>query len=128
MIVLLGVLFAVVVLIVILSMLLRRTLREKYAVFWLIIGAIGLVLALVPSLLEWLAGALGVAVPANLLFALAIVLLVGVAVHLSWELSTAEDEVRRLAEEQAIARAEIEHLVGRVERLEALRAPSDTPE
>lgn len=128
MIVVLGVLFAVIVLIVILSMLLRRTLREKYAVFWLIIGAIGLVLALVPSLLEWLAGALGVAVPANLLFALAIVLLVGVAVHLSWELSTAEDEIRRLAEEQAIARAEIEQLVGRVERLEALSTSSDSTE
>ncbi len=128
MIVFLGVLFAVIVLVVILSMLLRRTLREKYAVFWLIIGAIGLVLALVPALLEWTAHALGVAVPSNLLFALAVVLLVGVAVHLSWELSTAEDEIRRLAEEQAIARAEIEELDRRVERLEELRASSDATE
>lgn len=128
MIVLLGVLFAVAVLVVILSMLLRRTLREKYAVFWLIIGVIGLVLALVPSLLEWLASVLGVAVPSNLLFVLAIVLLVGVAVHLSWELSTAEDEIRRLAEEQAISRAEIEQLATRVEGLEARSASPDAHE
>ena len=35
-------------------------------------------------------------VPANLLFSLAIVLLLGVALHLSWELSQAEDEIRRV--------------------------------
>lgn len=118
MMVMLGVLFAVIVLIVILAMLLRRQLREKYAVFWLVIGTIGLLLALAPSLLDWLADLLGVAVPSNLLFALAIVLLVGVAVHLSWELSTAEEEIRRLAEEQAISRGEIEDLLRRVEHLE----------
>lgn len=118
MIVFLGIAFALTVLVFILVMLIRRTLREKYATLWLLIGVAALVLALFPGLLAGLAGLLGVAVPSNLLFALAIVLLVGVSLHLSWELSTAEDETRRLAEESAIALAEIESLRIRVEGLE----------
>lgn len=114
MIVVAGIVFAVLVLVIIVSMLLRRQLREKYATLWLVIGIVLLVLALYPGLLSWLAGALGVAVPSNLFFALSIVLLVGVALHLSWELSQAEDEVRRVAEDVAIVRADIDELRSRL--------------
>ena len=113
-----GIAFAVLILTIVISMLVRRTLREKYAVMWLIIGFAVLILGLFPQLLLWLTAALHVQVPLNLLFALAIVLLLGVALHLSWELSQAEDEIRRTAEESAIARAEIESLSDRVSRLE----------
>lgn len=105
-----GFLAAVAVLVFIISMLLRRRLREKYATLWLVIGFAILVLSLFPSLLLGLADLLGVEVPANLIFALAIVLLVGVALHLSWELSLAEDEVRRVAEDVAILRADVAEL------------------
>ncbi len=110
MIAVLGVVFAVGVLAVIVSMLLRRQLREKYAVLWLIIGIAMLVLTLFPDLLVELAAILGVEVPANLLFVLALALLIGVTLHQSWELSTAEDETRRVAEEVAILRAEVASL------------------
>lgn len=109
--------FAVFVLAVILSLLLRRKLREKYAILWMIVGLAMLVLAAIPPLLGWLAQILGVAVPSNLVFALAMALLILVAVHLSWELSTAEDEVRRLAEEVAILRNAIEGVEATVIRL-----------
>ncbi|MCR2824000.1 DUF2304 domain-containing protein [Microbacterium sp. zg.Y909] len=105
-----GLVFGLAVLGLILVLLLRRQLREKYATLWLLIGIAFLVLALFPELLLGLSAALGVAVPSNLLFALAIVLLIGVALHLSWELSHAEDEVRRVAEDVAILRAEVEQL------------------
>lgn len=118
MIVFFGIVLAVLILVIVVWMLLARRLREKYAAMWLVIGFAVLVLGLFPQLLLWLTGALGVQVPANLLFALAIVLLLGVALHLSWELSQAEDEIRRIAEEAAIARAEIERLDARVSRLE----------
>ncbi|KQZ82070.1 hypothetical protein ASD56_14365 [Microbacterium sp. Root166] len=110
MIVLAGIGLAVLVLVIIVSLLLRRQLREKYATLWIIIGLVILVLALFPGLLLGLSQLLGVEVPANLIFALAIVLLVGVALHLSWELSQAEDEVRRVAEDVAILRADVEEL------------------
>jgi hypothetical protein len=105
-----GVGFALVVLTIILILLARRRLREKYALLWLVIGLAILVLAAFPSLLGGLANALGVEVPSNLFFALSIALLIGVALHLSWELSTAEEEIRRLAEEVAIVRADVAEL------------------
>lgn len=113
-------------LLVVLTLLLRRQLSEKYAALWLIVSGLVLVLGLFPGLLDWLTGALGVQVPANLLFSLAIVLLLGVGLHLSWEISRAEDELRRVAEESALNRAELARLAERLERFE--RAMSDGPE
>lgn len=111
-------------LLVVLTLLLRRQLSEKYAALWLIVTVLVLVLGLFPGLLDWMTAALGVQVPANLLFSLAIVLLLGVGLHLSWEISRAEDELRRVAEESALNRAEIARLTARVDRLERT-APDD---
>lgn len=114
-----GIIFAVLILVIVVWMLLARKLREKYAAMWLVIALAVLVLGIFPQLLLWLTGALGVQVPANLLFALAIVLLLGVALHHSWELSQAEDEIRRLAEEAALTRAELHAVNARVDDLMA---------
>lgn len=108
MIVPIGIAFAIVVLAIILVLLLRRQLSEKYAALWIVIGLSILILAIFPGTLGWLAAVLGVEVPANLLFALALALLIGVTLHLSWELSTSEEEVRRVAEEVAIIRGELD--------------------
>ncbi len=108
-----GIAFAIVVLAIIIGLLLKRQLREKYATLWLVIGLALLVISVFPGLLLQLTDVLGVEVPANLIFALSIVLLVGVALHLSWELSRAEDEIRRLAEETAILRTDLDELRGR---------------
>lgn len=85
-------------------------LREKYAVLWLIIGALMILLALVPRLLDWAAALVGVQVPVNLLFALSIVLLMGVGLHSARELTILEDETRTLAEEIAILRSTVDQL------------------
>ena len=110
---------AVILLVVVFSMLLRRQLREKYAVLWLVIGFVVLILGVFPQLLGWMTTTLGVQVPSNLLFTLAILLLLAVGLHLSWELSLSEDEVRRVAEETALSRAEADRLRGRIAELEA---------
>ena len=81
------------------AMLLRRQLREKYAVLWLAIGLAALLLGIFPAALQWLTIALGFQLPANLIFTLAIALLLAVSLHLSWELTRSEDRLRRLAEE-----------------------------
>ncbi len=126
MIVFAGIGFAVVILIIVIWMLLARKLREKYAAMWLIIGLAVLVLGIFPQLLLWLTAAFGVQVPANLLFSLAIVLLLGVALHHSWELSQAEDEIRRLAEEAALARAELDAMTLRLDALDARLAIAES--
>jgi len=101
---------AALVLIGIFSLLRSRRLKEKYAALWVVVGVVLIVLAAWPSLLGFLAHAVGVQVPANLLFTLAIVLLLAIVLHLSLELSGQEDKIRRLAEEAAIAREQIERL------------------
>lgn len=129
MIIVAGITFALLVLTIIVALLLRRQLREKYAILWLIIGLALLTLAIFPDLLVGMSKLLGVAIPSNLIFALAIVLLVGVALHLSWELSRAEEEVRRVAEEVAILRTQMEDLAGRFEAsmLDERPDPDSTP-
>jgi hypothetical protein len=91
----------------VLLMLREGKLREKYAVLWLVVGGLTIVLGFFPNLLDFAAAAVGVRVPANLLFALSIVLLVGVGLHVSRELTILEDETRILAEEVALLRAAV---------------------
>lgn len=110
MITIIGIVFALGILAVIVGMLLKHRLREKYAALWLVIGFAMLVLTVFPDLLVGLSQTLGVEVPSNLLFVLALALLIGVTLHQSWELSTAEDETRRIAEEVAILRAQVASL------------------
>lgn len=121
MIVFFGILLALVMIGVVMWMLLTRRLREKYAVLWLVIGLAVLILGLFPQLLLGLTALLGVQVPANLLFALGGVLTLAVALHLSWELSQAEEEIRRTAEESAILRAQVEEIHTRMQRWESDR-------
>ncbi|MBS1906033.1 MAG: DUF2304 domain-containing protein [Actinobacteria bacterium] len=123
MIVIVGITVAVVILAIVGWMLLTRRMREKYAVMWILIALALLVLGVFPNLLLWATALFGVQVPANMLFAVAIVLLLGVALHLSWELSQAEDEIRRTAEEAAISRAELEGLRNRLSALEECLRP-----
>lgn len=125
MIVFLGTTLALIILAVVLRMLIKRSLREKYAAMWIIIALAVLILGVFPQLLTTLTDLLGVQLPSNLLFALAIVLLLGVALHLSWELSRAEDEIRRLAEEAAIANTAVAQLESRVAVLEAATRRDD---
>ncbi|WP_066295593.1 DUF2304 domain-containing protein [Arthrobacter luteolus] len=106
----------------------QRKLREKYAVLWILVGVVTLVLAGFPQLLNWAAELTGFALPSNLLFMLAIFLLMGVCLHLSLEISVVEDETRALAEEAAILRSQLDLLQNDVNVLLAERttAPGST--
>ena len=103
-------LLALAIVALVIEMLRRKKLREKYAVLWLIVGVATLVLAAFPRLLNIVAEYVGVQIPSNLLFAMSILMLLGVCLHLSWEISVVEDETRTLAEEVAILRTQLESL------------------
>ena len=92
------------------EMLRRKKLREKYAIWWLVVGIATLILAAFPQLLDLVARTVGIQLPSNLLFILSILMLLGVSLHLSWEISVVEDETRALAEEVAILRVQLEHM------------------
>lgn len=96
---------AVAVLVGIVVLLRAGRLKEKYAVLWILIGLACLVLVALPNLLEAVAHLVGIQVASNLLFTLAILLLLGLCLQLSVQVSAQEDKIRRLAEEAAILRA-----------------------
>lgn len=123
---------AVIFLALIFNLLRSRKLREKYAALWLLVGLLIVVLALFPKLLGWLARLVGIQVPANLLFMLALVLLLGVCLQISLEISRVEDRLRVLAENVAIlnlqARASgSEELLVRPEEQDAVSSKDRLP-
>jgi hypothetical protein len=85
----------------------RRTLREKYAVIWIVFGAVVLVFAKWPNLLVSISKSLGFEVGSNFLFALLIVFLIFVVMQLSSEVGKLEYENQKLAEEVALINFEL---------------------
>lgn len=104
----LGVLGSIVTLTLLFEMMRRHRLREKYAVFWAVVAVFTLVIAAFPALLSWAAALVGVAVPANLLFFIASMLLLVVSVQHSSELGRLEERTRTLAEEVGLLRLQVE--------------------
>jgi len=98
---------AILLVAIMIELLRRRQLREKYAAFWMAVGAGVIVLGIFPRLLDSLARVLGVASGASLVLFLGIVFLLLVCIHLSWETSRLEEETRTLAEEIALIRLEL---------------------
>jgi hypothetical protein len=93
---------------VIVELLRRRRLREKYAFIWLFTGLLVIVLALFPGGLDGVARSMGVASGVSLVLFLAVVFLLVIAIHLSWEVSQLEEETRSISEEIALLRLELE--------------------
>ena len=93
---------AVVNVAVMLELVRRRQLREKYALLWLAVAVGGIVLGLGRSVVDRIADAVGVDYGASVVFLGAILFLLLVCMHLSWEVSRLEERTRTLAEELAL--------------------------
>ena len=105
-----GVVGAALILLLVFELLRRRHLRGKYAVLWLFLSVLMMIFALVPGVLAWLAHAVGVQLPVNLLFFGASLVLLAVIMQLSYESGRLEEETRTLAEEVGLLRFEVEQL------------------
>ncbi len=99
----------------------RRRLKEKYAAIWLVLAVAVCVAGAFPRVVEALADLVGVETPSNLLFSLALAILLGVCVQLSVEVSAREEETRTLVEEVAMLRFDVDALSDRTLR------PSEEP-
>ncbi len=100
----LGAVGSIVTLVFLFEMMRRHRLREKYAVFWVIVALFALLIAVFPALLSRAAEIIGVQVPSNLLFFVASMVLLVVSIQHSHELGRMEDRTRTLAEEVALLR------------------------
>jgi hypothetical protein len=104
----LGLVGSLVTLTLLFELMRRRRLREKYAVFWVLVALLTLTVAIFPATLTTAARLVGVQVPANLLFFVASMVLLGVSIHHSYEMGRLEERTRTLAEEVGILRMELE--------------------
>lgn len=108
-----GVVSALIVLLVVGDMLRRGKLRERHAIWWLLGGLLGLIVGVFPPVLEWAANLLGVEVPTNLIFFVAIGLLFLVHIQQSAELTRLEEQNRSTAEAHALLEVRVRKLEAR---------------
>lgn len=105
----LGAVGACVLIAAIVEMVRRRYIRGKFAVTWLAVALVAIVLTLAPGLLELLASATGVAVPLNLLLFVGFVGLALIIIQLTAAHGRLERQVTELAERLALATAREGH-------------------
>lgn len=105
---LLGIVGSTIILLSLFEMMRRHRLREKYALIWAVVAILVLLVAALPVLLESASSALGIQVPANLLFFGASILILVLTLHHSSELGRLEERTRTLAEEVALLRLLVE--------------------
>jgi hypothetical protein len=108
----------------------RRHLKAKYSLLWLSLGAVMVVIAAVPGLLDWTAEQLGIWYQPTLLILLGLALLLLIAVHFSYELTRSENRTRELAEQLTLLRlrvTELEQAVSDSETDTTSRTETDRP-
>lgn len=100
----------------------QRKLKEQYSLLWFLIVAVMFALAIWESLLTRISGAIGIQVPSNALFMLAILFLSLMALHFSLLVSRLTDQCKMLAQKLALLERDL-----RKERDERLRAQENSP-
>lgn len=97
-----------------------RRIREKYVGWWLTLAGAVILLVIFPGIALWLTRVLGVQTPTNLIFAVALAVLLVVCIHLSVAISSLEERNRTLVEEVAFLRYDIDRLRDEVQAKGAL--------
>ncbi len=121
----LGLVFAIIILVMVFVKMRNSGLKERYGLWWYCIAFFTALLSIFPPILKWSAIQLGVVVPLNLGFFVAGVVLLLLSLRFSVDLSRSDDDRRRLTEEAAILRLQVEDLRRRVDALEASRPGDD---
>jgi hypothetical protein len=99
---------SLVLLVVILELVRRRTLRVEYSWLWIAACLTSIVLILRYDLLVILTGLVGAVVPTSTLFFLCILYLALLCLHYSIRISGLTHQVKDLAQEVALLRADLE--------------------
>ncbi len=101
------------VLVAVIELIRRGRLKEKYSLIWLFASGILLFLSSSRGLLNYLAKLLGVFYPPSLLFLVAFLFLLLITLHFSVVVSGLSERNKKLAQELAILRQEMNRLTGK---------------
>ena len=123
----LGVVFACIILVMVFVKMRNSGMKERYGLWWYCIAFFTALLSLFPPILKWTAFHLGVVVPLNLGFFVAGVVLLLLSLRFSVDLSRGDEDRRRLTEEAAILRLQVERLERRIDALEGRATSSGQP-
>ncbi|MHB1391302.1 MAG: DUF2304 domain-containing protein [Thermoleophilia bacterium] len=88
--------------VVIFQLIRNRKLKEQYSLLWFLTVVVMLVLSLWEGLLERISSAIGIAVPSNALFMLALLFMYVMSLHYSLLLSRLTDQTTMLAQRLAL--------------------------
>lgn len=104
----LGLVGSVIILLALFEMMRRHRLREKYALIWALVALSIITVAAFPAILVRTSQAIGLEVPANLLFFGASMVIMVLTLQHSSELGRLEERTRTLAEEVALLHLRME--------------------
>lgn len=107
---LLAIISAVALLIIVLELVRRRRLREEYSWIWLLTAVGYLAIALVPGLIEWVAGAIGSVRPTSVFAFLGLFFLFLVSIQFSVQISRLAEQNKDLAQQLAILDSELRRM------------------
>jgi hypothetical protein len=101
---------AVLLILVVLELIRSRRLQERYALLWLLTGAVILVLSVWRDFLGLVADAIGVYYPPSALFGVGAVFILIVLLHYSTVISRLSEQAKVLAQKLALLEAELDEL------------------
>ena len=105
-----GITASALVLLYIIFLLRRERLKERHAIWWLILAALALVFSIAPELLTTISSFTGFGIPANMVFFVSIAVLFLVSIQTSTEITTLEEQNRTLAEKVAVLELQLREL------------------
>ena len=102
--------------VVILYFLKKKSIELKYTLIWLFAGLILGVLVIFPSLLMYMARAIGIIDPMNALFVVAIGFIIAILMMLTSIVSRQSNKIRRLIQEHAILENKLKEIENRLDK------------
>lgn len=94
----------------IVNMVRKKRIDLRYALGWLFLAVLILILDIFPQIVLWIAELVGIEIPSNMVFFVGFLLLVIMAYALTVSLSRLSLKVKRLTQELALLREEMERM------------------
>jgi hypothetical protein len=106
----LAIVISIGMLVLIIELVRRRKLREEYSWLWLLTGSVVLFLMVWFDLLRWITHQIGAAKPSSTIFLFAFLFLVFISLHFSVVISKLTNQVKELAQRNALLETELQEM------------------
>lgn len=103
-------LIIVFMMILIINSIRNKMIDLKYALTWLVLGIILFILDVFPNILFKMASLIGIEIPSNMIFFVGLIFVVVLIYSLTASISRLSNKVKRLTQEIALLREEMERL------------------